>query len=175
MFRQMKKILFLFLLIIFMKDVMAENTNEKLLLELTHGEVTIELHSDVAPLHVERIKELVKEGFYDGIVFHRVIEGFMAQTGDPTGTGMGGSDYPDVIAEFSNKPFERGTIGMARSSNPNSANSQFFICFKPAPFLNGQYTVWGTVVDGMSNVDAIVRGEPPTDPDKIIRMSLIEE
>ena len=106
MFRQMKKILFLFLLIIFMKDVMAENTNEKLLLELTHGEVTIELHSDVAPLHVERIKELVKEGFYDGIVFHRVIEGFMAQTGDPTGTGMGGSDYPDVIAEFSNKPFD---------------------------------------------------------------------
>ena len=171
----MKKILFTLLLITFMKDAMAENTNEKLLLELTHGEVVIELHSDVAPLHVERIKQLTKEGFYDGIVFHRVIEGFMAQTGDPTGTGMGGSDYPDVIAEFSNKPFERGTIGMARSSNPNSANSQFFICFKPAPFLNGQYTVWGTVVDGMDYVDAIARGEPPVEPDKIVRMSLIEE
>ena len=171
----MKKILFTLLLITFMKDAMAENTNEKLLLELTHGEVVIELHSDVAPLHVERIKQLTKEGFYDGIVFHRVIEGFMAQTGDPTGTGMGGSNYPDVIAEFSNKPFERGTIGMARSSNPNSANSQFFICFKPAPFLNGQYTVWGTVVDGMDYVDAIARGEPPVEPDKIVRMSLIEE
>ena len=171
----MKKILFTLLLIIFMKDAMAENTNEKLLLELTHGEVVIELHSDVAPLHVERIKQLTKEGFYDGIVFHRVIEGFMAQTGDPTGTGMGGSNYPDVIAEFSNKPFERGTIGMARSSNPNSANSQFFRCFKPAPFLNGQYTVWGTVVDGMDYVDAIARGEPPVEPDKIVRMSLIEE
>ena len=153
---------------------MAENANEKLLIELSHGDVVIELHSDIAPLHVDRIKTLVKDGFYDGIIFHRVIEGFMAQTGDPTGTGYGGSDYPDLRAEFSNKPFERGTIGMARSSNPNSGNSQFFICFEPAPFLNGQYTVWGTVIEGMENVDKIARGEPPANPDKIIKMTVVE-
>ncbi|NDD49540.1 MAG: peptidylprolyl isomerase [Alphaproteobacteria bacterium] len=153
---------------------MAENANEKLLIELSHGDVVIELHSDIAPLHVDRIKTLAKDGFYDGIIFHRVIEGFMAQTGDPTGTGYGGSDYPDLRAEFSNKPFERGTIGMARSSNPNSANSQFFICFEPASFLNGQYTVWGTVIEGMENVDKIARGEPPANPDKIIKMTVIE-
>ena len=153
---------------------MAENANEKLLIELTHGDVVIELHSDIAPLHVDRIKTLAKDGFYDGIIFHRVIEGFMAQTGDPTGTGYGGSDYPDLRAEFSNKPFERGTIGMARSSNPNSGNSQFFICFEPAPFLNGQYTVWGTVIEGMENVDKIARGEPPANPDKIIKMTVVE-
>ena len=98
----------------------------------------------------------------------------MAQTGDPTGTGYGGSDYPDLRAEFSNKPFERGTIGMARSSNPNSGNSQFFICFEPAPFLNGQYTVWGTVIEGMENVDKIARGEPPANPDKIVKMTVVE-
>jgi len=153
---------------------MAENANEKLLIELSHGDVVIELHSDIAPLHVDRIKTLAKDGFYDGIIFHRVIEGFMAQTGDPTGTGYGGSDYPDLRAEFSNKPFERGTIGMARSSNPNSANSQFFICFEPASFLNGQYTVWGTVIEGMENVDKIARGEPPANPDKIIKMTVVE-
>lgn len=153
---------------------MAENANEKLLIELSHGDVVIELHSDIAPLHVDRIKTLAKDGFYDGIIFHRVIEGFMAQTGDPTGTGYGGSDYPDLRAEFSNKPFERGTIGMARSSNPNSGNSQFFICFEPAPFLNGQYTVWGTVIEGMENVDKIARGEPPANPDKIIKMTVVE-
>jgi peptidylprolyl isomerase len=169
-----KRFLFLFILIIFTGNAMAENANEKLLIELTHGDVVIELHSDIAPLHVDRIKTLAKDGFYDGIIFHRVIEGFMAQTGDPTGTGYGGSDYPDLRAEFSNKPFERGTIGMARSSNPNSANSQFFICFEPASFLNGQYTVWGTVIEGMENVDKIARGEPPANPDKIIKMTVVE-
>ena len=170
----LKKFIFLFILIIFTGNVMAENANEKLLIELSHGDVVIELHSDIAPLHVDRIKTLAKDGFYDGIIFHRVIEGFMAQTGDPTGTGYGGSDYPDLRAEFSNKPFERGTIGMARSSNPNSANSQFFICFEPASFLNGQYTVWGTVIEGMENVDKIARGEPPANPDKIIKMTIVE-
>lgn len=169
-----KRFIFLFILIIFTGNAMAENANEKLLIELSHGDVVIELHSDIAPLHVDRIKTLVKDGFYDGIIFHRVIEGFMAQTGDPTGTGYGGSDYPDLRAEFSNKPFERGTIGMARSSNPNSGNSQFFICFEPAPFLNGQYTVWGTVIEGMENVDKIARGEPPANPDKIIKMTVVE-
>jgi peptidylprolyl isomerase len=169
-----KRFLFLFILIIFTGNAMAENANEKLLIELSHGDVVIELHSDIAPLHVDRIKTLAKDGFYDGIIFHRVIEGFMAQTGDPTGTGYGGSDYPDLRAEFSNKPFERGTIGMARSSNPNSGNSQFFICFEPAPFLNGQYTVWGTVIEGMENVDKIARGEPPANPDKIIKMTVVE-
>jgi peptidylprolyl isomerase len=170
----LKKFIFLFILIIFTGNTMAENANEKLLIELSHGDVVIELHSDIAPLHVDRIKTLAKDGFYDGIIFHRVIEGFMAQTGDPTGTGYGGSDYPDLRAEFSNKPFERGTIGMARSSNPNSGNSQFFICFEPAPFLNGQYTVWGTVIEGMENVDKIARGEPPANPDKIIKMTVVE-
>ena len=169
-----KRFIFLFILFIFTGNAMAENANEKLLIELSHGDVVIELHSDIAPLHVDRIKTLAKDGFYDGIIFHRVIEGFMAQTGDPTGTGYGGSDYPDLSAEFSNKPFERGTIGMARSSNPNSGNSQFFICFEPAPFLNGQYTVWGTVIEGMENVDKIARGEPPANPDKIIKMTVVE-
>jgi len=169
-----KRFIFLFILIIFTGNAMAENANEKLLIELSHGDVVIELHSDIAPLHVDRIKTLAKDGFYDEIIFHRVIEGFMAQTGDPTGTGYGGSDYPDLRAEFSNKPFERGTIGMARSSNPNSGNSQFFICFEPAPFLNGQYTVWGTVIEGMENVDKIARGEPPANPDKIIKMTVVE-
>ena len=169
-----KRFIFLFILIIFTGNAMAENANEKLLIELSHGDVVIELHSDIAPLHVDRIKTLAKDGFYDGIIFHRVIEGFMAQTGDPTGTGYGGSDYPDLRAEFSNKPFERGTIGMARSSNPNSANSQFFICFEPASFLNGQYTVWGTVIEGMENVDKIAKGEPPANPDKIIKMTVVE-
>tara|TARA_Y100000590_G_C15747303_1_gene1022638 strand:- start:10402 stop:10917 length:516 start_codon:yes stop_codon:yes gene_type:complete len=171
----MKNILQIFLLIfILTKVTMAENTNNRMLMELSHGDVVIELHSDIAPQHVERIKKLVEEGFYDGIIFHRVIDGFMAQSGDPTGTGYGGSEYPNIPAEFSDKPFERGTIGMARSSDPNSANSQFFICFQPAPFLNGQYTVWGSVVDGMNYVDAIAKGEPPAQPDKIIKMSIIE-
>ena len=169
-----KKFLILITLIIFTGVSMAENTKEKLLIELSHGDVIIELLSDIAPLHVELIKTLARDGFYDGIIFHRVIDGFMAQTGDPTGTGMGGSDYPNLKAEFSNKPFDRGTVGMARSSNPNSANSQFFICFQPAPFLNQQYTVWGTVIEGMENVDKIARGEPPANPDSMIKVTVIE-
>ncbi len=143
-----------------------------MLLELKTGTVKIALREDLAPGHVERIKTLIGEKFYDGIIFHRVIDGFMAQTGDPTGTGMGGSDYPDLRAEFSDAPFKRGTLGMARSQHPDSANSQFFICFDDATWLNGQYTVFGEVVEGMEHIDAIAKGEPPANPDKIISMRL---
>jgi peptidylprolyl isomerase len=144
-----------------------------LLLDLKDGRVTIVLRPDLAPKHVERVKQLTREGFYDGIVFHRVIPGFMAQTGDPTGTGTGGSKYPDLPAEFSNTAtFERGTLGAARSNEPDSANSQFFIDFAPAPFLNGQYTIWGQVIDGMDAVDKIAPGEPPDNPDKIVKMQV---
>jgi peptidylprolyl isomerase len=146
-----------------------ENT---LYMDLEDGRVVIELRPDLAPKHVARIKELVREGFYDGILFHRVIPGFMAQTGDPTGTGRGGSDKPDLPAEFSNEPFARGTLGMARTSDPNSANSQFFINFAPTPHLNGQYTVWGQVVEGMDYIDQIAKGEPPSQPDRIVKMSV---
>ena len=146
-----------------------ENT---LYLETKYGRVVIKLRPDLAPKHVERIKKLTREGFYDGIVFHRVIEGFMAQTGDPLGNGTGGSKYPDVPAEFNHMPFVRGTVGAARSQNPDSANSQFFICFADAQFLNRQYTAWGEVVEGMEFVDKIQRGEPPTNPDKIVRMRI---
>jgi peptidylprolyl isomerase len=152
-----------------------EDKSNLVYLQLKSGTVVIRLRPDLAPDHVKRIKELVKSGFYNGIVFHRVIEGFMAQTGDPTGTGMGGSKLPDLPGEFSSTPFVRGTLGMARSRAPNSANSQFFICFAPAPFLNGQYTVFGEVVSGMEFVDKIKRGEPPTDPDKIISMKLASD
>ena len=144
-----------------------ENT---LILDTTKGEVTIELLPDVAPGHVARIKELAREGFYDGIVFHRVIEGFMAQAGCPDGRGTGGSSKPDLKAEFNNVPHVRGTCSMARTNNPNSANSQFFICFDDASFLDRQYTVWGQVSAGMENVDALARGEPPRQPDKINSM-----
>lgn len=140
---------------------------ERLVLDLTTGPVVIQFRPDLAPRHVERIKELVRQGFYDGIIFHRVIEGFMAQTGDPTGTGRGGSGKT-LKAEFSNAPFVRGAVGMARAQSPDSADSQFFICFAPAPFLNGKYTVWGQVIQGMENVDKIKRGEPPANPDKIL-------
>jgi peptidylprolyl isomerase len=158
------------------KGALAQEDKSNLVtLQLKSGTVVIRLRPDLAPKHVERIKELVKSGFYNGIVFHRVIEGFMAQTGDPTGTGMGGSKLPNLPAEFSSTPFVRGTLGMARSNSPNSANSQFFICFAPAPFLNGQYTVFGEVVSGMEFVDKIKRGEPPTDPDKIISMKLASD
>ncbi len=146
-----------------------ENT---LYLDLKDGRVTIELKPDLAPNHVARIKELAREGFYDGVVFHRVIDGFMAQTGDPTGTGRGGSEKPDLAAEFSDANHGRGAVSMARAQNPDSANSQFFIVFDDASFLDGQYTVWGQVVDGMEHVDAITRGEPPADPDKIIKMQV---
>ncbi len=144
-----------------------ENT---IIMDTTKGKVVIQLLPDVAPQHVARIKELAREGFYDGVVFHRVIDGFMAQGGDPTGTGMGGSQKPNLPAEFSNVPHKRGTASMARSQNPNSANSQFFICFDDAPFLNRQYTVWGQVIDGMQYVDKIKRGEPVKDPDSIVTM-----
>lgn len=142
------------------------------ILELKDGKVTIQLRPDLAPKHVERVKLLMSEGFYNGLTWHRVIPGFMAQTGDPLGTGQGGSNYGDLPAEFTLAPFERGTVGAARSSNPNSANSQFFICFGRAAHLNGQYTVWGQVTDGMQYVDKIAKGQPPANPDKIIRMYL---
>ena len=146
-----------------------ENT---IYLDLKDGRVVIKLRPDLAPKHVAQIKKLTREGFYDGIVFHRVIDGFMAQTGDPTGTGMGGSKEPDIKAEFSKEHFARGTLGMARSQNPDSANSQFFIMFADGGFLDGQYTVWGEVVDGMQFVDKIAKGEPPANPDKIIKMQI---
>ena len=149
----------------------AADLENMLYLDLEYGRVVIALKPDLAPKHVARIKELAKQGFYDGIVFHRVIDGFMAQTGDPTGTGTGGSGKK-LPAEFSSEPFKRGTVGMARSQNPDSGDSQFFICFKPAPFLNNQYTVWGEVVEGMEFVDMIKKGEPPANPDKIIKMSV---
>jgi len=151
----------------------AADLENTLYLDTTHGRVVIELRSDLAPKHVERIKELTREGFYDGIIFHRVIDDFMAQTGDPTGTGRGGSEKPDLPAEFSNTAkFERGTLGMARSQSPDSANSQFFINFAATPFLDGQYTIWGQVTEGMEYVDKIARGEPPADPDKIEKMQV---
>lgn len=146
-----------------------ENT---LYLDLKDGRVVIKLMPDLAPEHVARIKQLVREGFYDGITFHRVIDGFMAQTGDPTGTGMGGSKYPDLKAEFSSYTFNRGTVGAARSSDPDSANSQFFICYDGCGSLTGQYTVWGQVVSGMNFVDNITRGEPPANPDKIVKAQI---
>jgi peptidylprolyl isomerase len=151
----------------------AADPDNTLVIELSSGgSVLIELLPDVAPKHVARIKELAKAGFYDGIVLHRVIPGFMAQTGDPTGTGMGGSGKGNVMAEFSNRPFVRGTVGAARSQNPNSADSQFFICFADAQFLNGQYTVWGNVIEGMENVDKVAVGEPPANPTKMTKVRL---
>jgi len=146
-----------------------ENT---LLLETSKGSVKIDLRPDLAPGHVERIKELARESFYDGIVFHRVIDGFMAQVGCPQGTGMGGSSKPDLKAEFNAEPHVRGTCSMARTSAPNSANSQFFICFDDASFLNRQYTVWGQVSEGMDVIDQLAKGEPPRHPDKIVSMKV---
>lgn len=145
-------------------------------LDLKDGRVTIKTRPDLAPNHVARIKELAREGYYDDCPIHRVIDGFMAQMGDPTGTGSGGSDKPDLDAEFSKEPHVRGTVSMARTSDPNSANSQFFICFGDTSFLDGQYTVWGEVTDGMEHVDAIKRGNGQSgivdDPDKIVRMQV---
>jgi cyclophilin family peptidyl-prolyl cis-trans isomerase len=144
-----------------------ENT---LYIELPKGRVTVELRPDLAPKHVERIKALAREGFYDGTPFHRVIEGFMAQGGDPTGTGTGGSKMANLKAEFSKEKHGRGTCSMARSSSPDSANSQFFICLDEAPWLNGQYSVWGKVTEGMEIIDQLKRGEPVQNPDRILRM-----
>ncbi len=153
--------------------------NNVIYLDLKYGRVAIELLPDVAPKHVERIKTLTKRGFYNGIVFHRVIDNFMVQTGDPTGTGMGGSDLPDVKAEFSDEPHIRGAVSMARANNPNSANSQFFIVTHDSRFLDNQYTVFGRVIEGMEFVDKIKKGEPGsgkvTNPDKIVKMSLAKE
>jgi peptidylprolyl isomerase len=145
----------------------AADPENTLIMTLDGGDVVIQLRPDLAPGHVERIKELAREGFYDGVVFHRVIPGFMAQGGDPTGTGMSGSKKPDLKAEFSREPHVRGVCSMARTSAPNSANSQFFICFDDASFLDGQYTVWGVVTEGMEHVDALPKGEPPRAPGKI--------
>jgi peptidylprolyl isomerase len=147
---------------------MAQSGKPHWMLELKDGVVDIELLPDVAPKHVARIIELTEAGFYDGIVFHRVIPDFMAQSGDPTGTGMGGSELPDVIAEFNEISFQRGAVGAARAQDPNTFNSQFFITFADASFLDKQYTVFGKVVEGMDFVDLIAKGEPPANPDKII-------
>lgn len=136
------------------------------------GDVVIRLRPDLAPQHVARITELANSGFYDGVKFHRVIDGFMAQGGDPSGTGMGGSDLPDLPAEFNAEPHVRGTCSMARTSNPNSANSQFFICFDDARFLDKQYTVWGQVVEGMEFVDGLPKGEPPREPGTIVKATV---
>jgi peptidylprolyl isomerase len=150
---------------------MADDLENTLYLDLHDGRVTIKLRSDLAPGHVARIKELAREGFYDGLLFHRVIDGFMAQTGDPQGNGTGGSGKK-LKAEFSREPFKRGTVGMARAQSPDSGDSQFFIMFADGAFLNGKYTVWGEVTSGMDLVDKITRGEPPAKPDKIVKMQV---
>jgi peptidylprolyl isomerase len=179
----MKTILNLFVLTLLWSSLMTPATpadaqtdavdlENQLILELTTGTVKIQMLPEKAPKHVERIKKLTQEDFYDNVVFHRVIEGFMAQSGDPTGTGRGGSDYPDIPAEFNDVNFDRGTVGMARAREPESANSQFFICFDDCSFLNGQYTVWGEVTEGMEHVDRLARGEPPASPDMIVEAKL---
>lgn len=163
----------LFALAGFSGAALAADPENTIYLDLKDGRVVIELLPDIAPAHAQRIKELSREGFYDGIVFHRVIPGFMAQTGDPTGTGMGGSFKPDVKLEASNRvSFIRGTVGMARSSQPNSANSQFFIVTDDSTFLDGNYTLFGRVTEGMEFVDMIATGEPPANPDKIVKMQV---
>ena len=149
---------------------MADDTPSTLTMTLEGGDVTIRLRPDLAPEHVKRIAELANDGFYDGVVFHRVIPGFMAQGGDPTGTGTSGSDKPNLKQEFSKEPHKRGTCSMARTNDPNSANSQFFICFDDARFLDNQYTVWGEVTDGMELIDALPKGEPPRTPGKIVKV-----
>lgn len=160
-------------------NAQAADTDNIVWLDTKDGRVVIRLRPDLAPKHVAQVKQLVKEGFYDGIVFHRVIEGFMAQTGDPTGNGTGGSKLPNIPAEFTQTPFRRGTLGMARSQSPNSANSQFFICFAESSFLNGQYTVFGEVTSGMDVVDKIKKGSQAQNgqvqnPDKILRMRMAD-
>ena len=156
------------------RDNEMTSTDNTLVLDTTQGPVTIAMRPDLAPGHVARIKELVRQGFYNGIVFHRVIEGFMAQTGCPQGTGTGGSGKK-LKAEFNKEKHVRGTVSMARAANPDSGDSQFFICFADAPFLNGQYTVWGQVTDGMENVDKIKRGEPVINPDKIVKAEIKDQ
>ncbi|HSZ52852.1 MAG TPA: peptidylprolyl isomerase [Caulobacteraceae bacterium] len=150
-------------------------TDQTLIMTLETGPVTIRLRPDLAPDHVQQISELANEGFYDGVTFHRVIAGFMAQGGDPTGTGSGGSKRSNLKAEFSSAPHSRGACSMARTSNPNSANSQFFICLADSNFLDNQYTVWGEVIDGMEHVDALPKGEPPRTPGKIVSMRTVAQ
>jgi peptidylprolyl isomerase len=151
---------------------MADECNTLVLSLDSGGDVVIRLRPDLAPGHVERIRELAEEGFYDGVAFHRVIDEFMAQGGDPTGTGAGGSPKPDLKAEFSREPHVRGTASMARTSDPDTANSQFFLCLDDCRFLDGQYTVWGEVIEGMEHVDALPKGEPPPEPGTIVKASL---
>ena len=154
----------------------APDPQNTLVIETSKGNITIKLRPDLAPKHVAQVKALAKQGFYDGIIFHRVIAGFMAQTGDPTGTGTGGSKLPDLPAEFTQEEFKRGSIGAARTNNPNSANSQFFICFGPGcRQLTGQYTLWGEVTEGMDTVDKIARGEPPPQPDKMLKVYVLAD
>lgn len=154
----------------------APDPQNTLVIELKTGRVLIKLRPDLAPKHVERVKTLTRQGFYDGIKFHRVIEGFMAQTGDPTGTGSGGSKLPDLPAEFTREVYKRGSVGAARTNDPNTANSQFFICFGDGcRGLTGQYTLWGEVVEGMENVDKIARGEPPRQPDVMQKVYLLSD
>ncbi|WP_407066920.1 peptidylprolyl isomerase [Hohaiivirga grylli] len=174
----MKRLLAAFaMLMLFLTPAVAQDKKDVVYLDTKDGRIEIQLRRDLAPKHVAQIEALVKRGFYDGIVFHRVIDGFMAQTGDPTGTGTGRSDLPNIPAEFSKASFKRGTVGMARSSDPDSANSQFFICFDEAPFLDGQYTVVGQVTKGMNIVDKIKKGSKQnngsvTNPDKIVKMQM---
>ena len=182
----MNKIFIKIVLIFFIITNQTMSEENIMILKLKDGDVKIELFEDTAPNHVKRIKELANSGKYDNVVFHRVIDGFMAQTGDVKFgnssssdfnlkmAGMGGSDLPDLNQEFNSLPHERGTLSMARSSDPNSANSQFFICFNDCSFLDGQYTVWAQVTEGMEYVDNITRGEPPADPDKIIKMEIVK-
>ena len=155
-----------------LQENFVTDTPTTLTLTLDGGDVTIRLRDDIAPGHAARIASLAADGFYDGTVFHRVIPGLMAQGGDPTGTGSGGSKLPDLKAEFSDAPHVRGVCSMARTSNPNSANSQFFICYADSAFLDGQYTVWGEVIDGMDLIDALPKGEPPRAPGKILKASV---
>ena len=154
----------------------APDPQDTLVIELKTGRVLVKLRPDLAPKHVERVKALAREGFYDGIKFHRVIDGFMAQTGDPTGTGMGGSKQPNLPAEFTREVYKRGSIGAARTPDPNSANSQFFICFGDGcRGLTGQYTLWGEVVEGMEHVDQVAKGEPPPQPDVMQKVYVLAD
>lgn len=163
----------LFLVCALVRPAAAQDPENTIYLDLTYGRVVIELMPDIAPDHVKRIKNLTRDGFYNGVKFHRVIEDFMAQTGDPTGTGMGNSDYPDLYHEYNETTtFARGDLGMARGDHPDSGNSQFFICLANSPEINGKYTKFGRVVSGMEFVDRIKKGEPPANPDIVVRMQV---
>jgi peptidylprolyl isomerase len=172
LFARLFSIVALFLSLSVSTVLAAEDKENTIYLDTNYGRVVIKLRPDLAPNHVNRIKTLTRQGFYDGLKFHRVIDGFMAQTGDPQGTGMGGSELEDLKEEFNPRPFERGVVGMARSRSPHSANSQFFIMYADAPWLNSQYTAWGEVTSGMEFIDQIKKGEPPAKPDVIVKMQV---